>query len=113
MRISVSMKKITIHIVNAATTRLSDEEPDLLEQDDNDGVTADNCEGFLLWTPEDIIDIHRLIDERLGDAEKEILCAYIEGFTYIDLGVTEKYWRYHFNKGIEKIRKELGLCMIP
>ena len=109
MRISVAMDKITLHIVNAATPRLSDEEPDLLEQDDNDGLTADTLEGFLLWSPEDIIDIHRLIDEHLGAAEKEILCAFIEGFTYIDLAVTEKYWRYHFNKGVELIKKELGL----
>lgn len=106
------MSKTIHHIVNAATPRLSDEEPDLLEQDDSDGVTTEAIEGFLLWTPEDILDIHRLIGERLADQEREILCAFMDGFTYIDIGVTEKYWRYHFNKGISIIQKELGLCTI-
>ena len=109
MRISVAMSKVTLHIINAATPRLSDEEPDLLEQDDNEGITTETIEGYLLWTPEDIIDVHRLIDARLGECEREILSAFMEGFTYIDICVTEKYWRYHFNKGIEIIRKELGL----
>lgn len=109
MRISVAMNKVTLHIINAATPRLSDEEPDLLEQDDTEGITTEAIEGYLLWTPEDVIDVHKLIEKRLGEREKEILSAFIEGFTYIDLCVTEKYWRYHFNKGIEIIRKELGL----
>jgi hypothetical protein len=42
------MKKITIHKVNAATPRLSDEELDPLEQDDNEGVTAEMIEGYLV-----------------------------------------------------------------
>ena len=109
MRISVSMKKIIVHKINAITPRLSDEEPDPIEQDDSDGITTEAIEGFVLWSSEDILDVHKLIAERLGEKEKEILCAFIEGFTYIDVGVTEKYWRYHFNKGVELIRKELGL----
>ena len=87
MRISVNMNKVTLHIINAATPRLSDEEPDPLEQDDIEGITTEAIEGHLLWTPEDILDIHRLIDEKLGEDEKEILCAFMDGFTYIDIGV--------------------------
>jgi len=29
--------------------------------------------------------------------------------THAELGVTEKYWRYHFAKGIEFIKRELGI----
>jgi len=103
------MKKIIIHKINAATPRLSDEEPDLLEQDDSDGITTESIEGFVLWSPEDILDVHKLIEKRLEDAEREVLVAFMEGFTYVDIQVTEKYWRYHFAKGVELIRKELGL----
>ena len=109
MRISVSMKKIIVHKINAAKPRLSDEEVDPIQQDDSDGITTESIEGFVLWSSEDILDVHKLIAERLGEQEKEILCAFMEGYTYIDVGVTEKYWRYHFNKGVELIKKELGL----
>jgi len=109
MRISVSMKKIIVHKINAATPRLSDEEVDPIEQDDGDGITTESIEGFVLWSSEDILDVHKLIAERLEEKEREILVAFMEGYTYMDIEVTEKYWRYHFNKGIELIRKELGL----
>jgi len=29
--------------------------------------------------------------------------------THLDVEVTEKYWRYHFSKGVEFIKKELNL----
>lgn len=103
------MKKIVIHKVNAATPRLSDEEPDLLEQDDTEGVTAELIEGYLVWTTDDIADIHKLIEYQLDEKERAILSAFLEGMTYMDLGVTEKYWRYHFAKGVEFIKRELGL----
>lgn len=103
------MKKITVYKVNAATPRLSDEELDPLEQDDNEGVPMEMVEGFLVWSVDDISDVHNLIDNFLQPKEKEILCAFIEGFTYIDIGVTEKYWRYHFAKGVDFIKQELGL----
>lgn len=109
MRISVGMKKIIIHKVNAATPRLSDEELDPLEIDDNEGVTAEMIEGYLVWTTDDVTDIRNLIDCRLDEKERAILNAFLEGLTYLDLGVTEKYWRYHFAKGIEFIQRELGL----
>lgn len=103
------MKKIVIHKVNAATPRLSDEELDPLEQDDNEGVTAEMIEGYLVWTTDDISDIRNLIDYRVSDKERAILTAFLEGLTYLDLGVTEKYWRYHFAKGVEFIKRELGI----
>lgn len=109
MRISVGMKKITIHKVNAATPRLSDEELDPIEQDDSDGITTEMIEGYLIWTSDDVADVRNLIERRMLEKEREILNAFLEGLTYMDLGVTEKYWRYHFAKGIEFIKRELGL----
>lgn len=109
MRISVGMKKIIIHKVNAATPRLSDEELDPIEQDDSDGITTEMIEGYLVWTSDDISDVRNLIEYSVSEKEREILNAFLEGLTYADLGVTEKYWRYHFAKGIDFIKRELGL----
>lgn len=109
MRISIGMKKIIIHKVNAATPRLSDEELDPIEQDDSDGITTEMIEGYLVWTSDDIADVRKLIERGVAEKEREILNAFLEGLTYMDLGVTEKYWRYHFAKGIEFIKRELGL----
>jgi hypothetical protein len=96
-------------IIKAATPRLSDEELDPLEQDDNEGVSTDLVEAFLPWSPEDMLDIRRLIYERMPEKQREIMHAFLEGLMYNDLNVTEKYWRYHFDKGVEFIKKELGL----
>jgi hypothetical protein len=41
--------------------------------------------------------------------QKEILLAFLNGLSYNDIHVTEKHWRYHFEKGIEFIKKELKL----
>jgi hypothetical protein len=38
-----------------------------------------------------------------------IIEGFLDGLSYHDLAVTEKYWRYHFAKGVEFIKKELGL----
>ena len=103
------MRKIVVHKVNAATPRLSDEELDPLEQDDTEGVTAELIEGYLIWTTDDIADVHKLIEYQLDEKERVILNAFLEGLTYMDLHVTEKYWRYHFAKGIEFIKRELGI----
>lgn len=109
MRISVGMKKIIVHKINAATPRLSDEELDPLEKDDNEGVTAEMIEGYLIWNTDDVADIRNLIEYHVAEQERAILTAFLEGLTYADIGVTEKFWRYHFVKGIEFIKRELGL----
>jgi hypothetical protein len=41
--------------------------------------------------------------------QKEVFVAFLNGESYNDIGVTEKYWRYHFAKGIEFIKQELRL----
>lgn len=109
MRISIAMRTKTKHKVNRATPRLSDEELDPIEQDDNEGVSTEMVEGYFPWTPEDIIDIKNLIYERMPQKQRYIFEAFLEGLTFVDIDVTEKYWRYHFSKGIEFIKKELKI----
>lgn len=89
--------------------RLSDEDPDPIEQDDVEGVSALLVEGWLPWDPEDIEDIRKLIANSLPAKQQFILESFLSGLNYTDVCVTEKYWRYHFNKGVEIIKKEMGL----
>ena len=95
--------------VKAVTPRLSDEDPDPLEQDELDNSSTSIIEGWLPWDSEDILDNKRLINGRMSDKQKEIFTAFLEGKSHIDLDVSEKYWRYHFTNGIEFIKQELGL----
>lgn len=94
---------------NAATPRLSDEEPDLMEQEDVEGITITQAEGWVPWTHDDLIDIRRIIDERMPIKQREIMEAFLKGDTAADLGVTEKYWRYHFKRAVELIKKEFDV----
>ena len=103
------MRTKTKHKVNAATPRLSDEELDPIEQDDNEGVSSDMMEAYLPWSLEDIMDVKRLIADKLPTKQQIILEAFLEGLTHLDVDVTEKYWRYHFSRGVEFIKKELNL----
>ena len=98
---------MTKHIINAAKPRLSDEEPDLLEQDDVEA--SQSQEDWLPWDIDDLIDIRRIIEERMSESQREIIDAFLSGINYTELGVSEKYYRYHYQKAIEFIRKELGL----
>jgi len=56
------MRTKTKHKVNAVAPRLSDEDPDPIEQDDADGASNQIIEGWLPWDQEDIEDIRYLID---------------------------------------------------
>jgi len=103
------MKKITIYKVSATAPRLSDEDPDPIEQDESEGISSNIIEGWLPWDPEDISDIRRLISDKLPPKQQFIIESFLDGLNYTDVCVTEKYWRYHFAKGIELIRKELKL----
>ena len=103
------MKKITIYKVSATAPRLSDEDPDPIEQDETEGVSSSIIEGWLPWDPEDITDVRRLVEEKLPPKQKFIIDSFLDWLTYTDVCVTEKYWRYHFAKGVELIRKELKL----
>jgi hypothetical protein len=95
--------------IKAATPRLSDEELDPIEQDDSDGISTEMIEAYFPWSPEDILDIRRLIDTRMQPKQHEVFTAFLEGLTHNDIMVSEKYWRYHFNKGVEFIKQELKL----
>ena len=98
-----------MHIVNAARPRLSDEEIDPMEQDDNESAQSQIDDGWVPWTHDDLIDIKRVVEERMPPKQKEIIEAFLEGASFTQLGVSEKYYRYHYQKAIEFIRKELGL----
>jgi DNA-directed RNA polymerase specialized sigma24 family protein len=100
-------KVVTVHKVNAVAPRLSDEDIDPIEKDDGVEPNTPILEGWLPWDTDDIEDIRRMIAERLPHKQQFILEAFLDGLNYSDICVTEKYWRYHFSKGIEFIKKEL------
>ena len=95
----------TKHKIQAVTPRLSDEDPDPLEQDDVEGTSTQLVEGWLPWEPDDIQDIRNLIENNMPPKQREVLLAFLNGQSYNEIHVTEKYWRYHFSKGIEFIKK--------
>ena len=96
-------------IINCSKPRLSDEEMDPIEMDDFEGVSGHHSEGWLPWDWDDLIDIRRVIEERMHEKQREILDAFLQGLSYNDIGVTEKYWRYHYQKAVEFIKEELKL----
>jgi DNA-directed RNA polymerase specialized sigma24 family protein len=81
---------------------------DPIEQDDGDGVSHYASEGWTPWDHDDLLDIRRIIDERMPRQQKMIIEAFLEGKNFTDIGLTEKYWRWHYEKAIEFIQKELG-----
>jgi len=91
------------------TVKLSDEELDPLESSDigESNLHTSLSEGWLPWDPEDVEDIHKII-KRLDPKEQFIIEAFLDGLSYYDINVSEKYWRYHFNKGLIQIKKELN-----
>ena len=93
--------------VNCSKPRLSDEEMDPIEQDDIEGITHHMSEGWVPWNVDDLIDIRRIIDDRMPSKQKQIINAFLKGMNFDDVGVTEKYWRYHYEKAIEFIQEEL------
>jgi hypothetical protein len=105
----MKLKTKTKHKINAVAPRLSDEDIDPIEQDDADNLSSYIVEGWFPWDPEDILDIRRLITEKMPVKQQFIIDAFLDGLNYIDVGVTEKYWRYHFARGIEFIKRELKL----
>ena len=105
----MKIKTKTRHKLNAVAPRLSDEDIDPIEQDDSDNLSLQLTEGWLPWDPEDIADIRRLILEKMPMKQQFIIVSFLDGMNYTDVNVTEKYWRWHFARGIEFIKKELKL----
>lgn len=102
-------KTKTKHKINATAPRLSDEDIDPIEQDDVDSHGLLTVDGWLLWDAEDVLDIRRLIENKMPVKQQFVIEAFLDGQNYHDINVTEKYWRYHFAKGVEFIKKELKL----
>lgn len=96
------------HFVNATIRRLSDEEPDPLENDDA-SVEPSTTTGWASWGPDTIQDIYNIVSDRLSPQQREIIEAHLAGYNHHDLAVSEKYWRYHYGLAIKQIRKELKL----
>jgi hypothetical protein len=102
-------KTKTKHKVNAVAPRLSDEDIDPIEQDEVDNLLPHLTEGWLPWDAEDIVDIKKLIVEKMPEKQQFIIQSFLDGLNYTDVQVTEKHWRYHFEKGVKFIKKELKL----
>lgn len=96
------------HIVNATIRRLSDEEPDPIENDDASAEPSTSV-GWASWGPDTIQDIYNVIADKLTPQQREIVEAHLAGYNYHDLAVTEKYWRYHYALAVKRIRKELKI----
>ena len=103
------MKNITEHKVNAANPRLSDEDPDPMEQDDRSDDSSDTNEGYLPWDADDLLDIRSIIEDDLSLKEREVIEAALLGQNHHDLGVSEKYFRYWYSKAIRNIRDKVGI----
>lgn len=101
--------KIAFHKINSASPRLSDEEPDLLEQEDLEALVKSSSDGWLPWNQDDLIDIKNIIEIRMPMKQRVIIEAFLLGQNCHEIGVTEKYWRYHYQKAVEFIKKELKL----
>jgi hypothetical protein len=99
---------MTTHKVKAVAPRLSDEDLDPIEQDEQESIASSLInEGWLPWDAEDIKDIKRLIAEKMPQKQRFVLEAFLQGLSYNDIGVSEKHWRYHFNNGLEFIKQKL------
>jgi len=99
---------MTTHKVKAVAPRLSDEDLDPIEQDEQESIASSLInEGWLPWDAEDVKDIKRLITEKMPTKQRYVLEAFLQGLSYNDIGVSEKHWRYHFNSGLEFIKQEL------
>jgi DNA-directed RNA polymerase specialized sigma24 family protein len=103
------MRTKTKHKVNAIAPRLSDEDPDPIEQDDAPDGYHLLQEGWMPWDPEDMNDVRRLIMEYMPAKQRYVLLCFLDGMSYTEAGLSEKHWRYHFAKGVEFIKKELKL----
>ncbi len=99
---------MTTHKVKAVAPRLSDEDLDPIEQDEQESIASSLInEGWLPWDAEDVKDIKRLIAEKMPAKQRYVLEAFLQGLSYNDICVSEKHWRYHFNNGLEFIKQEL------
>ena len=97
--------------VQAVAPRLSDEDPDPIEQDESESIASSIIEGagWLPWDMEDMDDIKRLMSKNMPEKSRKVLDAFLQGLSYNDIGMTEKHWRYHFDAAVEFIKQEFKL----
>ena len=82
------MRTKTKYKINAVAPRLSDEDVDPIEQDDSDSISNLVVEGWLPWDPEDILDIKRLIVNKMPVKQRYILESFLDGLNYTNINVT-------------------------
>lgn len=80
-----------------------------MEQEDIEAVSGLHSDGWLPWTQDDMIDIRRIIESKMSDKQRDVIEAALSGYNAADLGVTEKYWRYHYRRAVEFIKKEMSV----
>ena len=54
-------------------------------------------------------DVYNIITNKLLPQQKQVMEAHLAGFNHKDIGVSEKFWRYHWTLAIKRIKKELKL----
>ncbi|CAB5238831.1 hypothetical protein UFOVP230_20 [uncultured Caudovirales phage] len=102
------MRHIITHKIRCSNPRLSDEEVDPLELDDMQTQTSTvSNDGWLPWNNDDIVDIKKLINNKLPEKQRFVIEAFLAGQNNRDIHVSEKFYRYHLAKAIETIKQEL------
>ncbi len=91
---------------NATMRRLSDEEIDPMESEDGSMEPMDATH-WAPWSSDTMQDVYNIITDKLLPPQKQVLEAHLAGFTYKDIGVSEKFWRYHWMQAIKRIKREL------
>jgi len=92
------------HKVNYANPRLSDEEIDPLEADE---LESPSYKLYLENNTDNLRDVMQIVDHKLQPQERKVIEAFLMGKNNEDIGVSKKYWRYHFSKAIMLIKQEL------
>jgi len=85
--------------------KLWEELPDIMELD----LINDDAVEFLVDTKIPTINQRLLwkLVSRLEPKQHRMVIAFMRGNTHEDIGVSEKTWRYHLEKGIKSMRKKL------
>ena len=85
--------------------KLWEQVPDIMEFD----LINDDAVELLIETKIPTINQRVLwkLVSRLEPKQHRMVIAFMRGNTHEDIGVSEKTWRYHLEKGIKVMRKEL------
>lgn len=91
---------------NATMRRLSDEEIDPMESEDG-AMEPMDASHWAPWSSDTMQDVYNIITNKLLPQQKQVMEAHLAGFNHKDIGVSEKFWRYHWTLAIKRIKREL------